>query len=138
MPDAGLDTFCQWLLQMPQLLQLPSSHPLRGFQAEGCGSQAYIIFSRAGVFVRLPGVDVARFQESMTTGGLLGYVDALSGGSISRVGVFSLGEPHSRMHSSSVFGLAALKYREAWQASAQCACMLLLVIFAHQLSWACC
>ncbi len=41
--------------------------------------------------MRLPGVDVARFQESMTTGGLLGYVDALSGGSISRVGVFSLG-----------------------------------------------
>lgn len=42
---------------------------------------------------------MARFQESMTTGGLLGYVDALSGGSISRVGVFSLGEPLS-IHAS--------------------------------------
>ena len=58
------------------------------------------------MFVRLPGVDVARFQESMTTGGLLGYVDALSGGSISRVGVFSLGEPlgiHAQILSAVVF-----------------------------------
>jgi protein transport protein SEC61 subunit alpha len=50
------------------------------------------MFSRLGVYMRLPGVDVDRFQASMQGGGLLGYIDALSGGSISKVGVFSLGE----------------------------------------------
>ncbi|KAK9868879.1 hypothetical protein WJX84_008754 [Apatococcus fuscideae] len=45
----------------------PSSMPARQTY-----KSAYIIFSRAGVFVRLPGVDVARFQESMTTGGPAG------------------------------------------------------------------
>ena len=43
--------------------------------------------------MRLPGVDVDRFAESMQSGGLMGYFDALTGGSISKVGVFSLGEP---------------------------------------------
>ena len=50
-------------------------------------------FSRLGVYIRLPGVDVAKFEQSMQGGGLLGYIDALSGGSISKVGVFSLGKP---------------------------------------------
>ena len=48
--------------------------------------------SRLGVYIRVPGVDVAKFEQSMQGGGLLGYIDALSGGSISKVGVFSLGE----------------------------------------------
>ncbi|GAB4816752.1 hypothetical protein N2152v2_003798 [Parachlorella kessleri] len=52
---------------------------------------ALMVFSRVGVFIRLPGVDVDRFAETMAGGGLLGYIDALSGGSISKVGVFSLG-----------------------------------------------
>jgi preprotein translocase SecY subunit len=52
---------------------------------------ALIALSRAGVYVRLPGVDVDAFSASMQANGLLGYVDALSGGSISRVGLFSLG-----------------------------------------------
>eukprot|EP01024_Parvocaulis_polyphysoides_P040771 TRINITY_DN37220_c0_g1_i5.p1 TRINITY_DN37220_c0_g1~~TRINITY_DN37220_c0_g1_i5.p1 ORF type:complete len:486 (+),score=64.22 TRINITY_DN37220_c0_g1_i5:83-1540(+) len=53
---------------------------------------ALVIFSRLGVFVRLPGVDVNKFAEyAQASGGLLGYVDTLSGGSISKVGVFSLG-----------------------------------------------
>ncbi len=51
-----------------------------------------MVFSRVGVVIRLPGVDVDRFAETMAGGGLLGYIDALSGGSISKVGVFSLGE----------------------------------------------
>lgn len=52
------------------------------------------MFSRVGVYERLPGVDVDRFAESMQSGGgLMGYIDALSGGSISKVGVFSLGAP---------------------------------------------
>ena len=55
--------------------------------------QALIVFSRVGVYERLPGVDVDRFAESMQSGGLMGYIDALSGGSISKVGVFSLGAP---------------------------------------------
>lgn len=50
-----------------------------------------IIFSRVGVYIRLPGVNVEAFAERMQSGGLLGYVDTLSGGSLSRVGFFSLG-----------------------------------------------
>ena len=50
------------------------------------------MFSRLGVYMRLPGVDVDRFAESMASGGLMGYFDALTGGSISKVGVFSLGQ----------------------------------------------
>ena len=46
------------------------------------------------MYIRVPGVDVDRFAESMRGGGggLLGYIDQLSGGSISKVGLFSLGE----------------------------------------------
>lgn len=33
-----------------------------------------------------------RFSDSLRSGGLLSYIDALSGGSISRVGLFSLGK----------------------------------------------
>ncbi|GMH33076.1 hypothetical protein BSKO_00910 [Bryopsis sp. KO-2023] len=50
-----------------------------------------IAFSRLGVYIRLPGVDVNAFADKMAQGGLLGYVDTLSGGSLSKVGVFSLG-----------------------------------------------
>lgn len=53
--------------------------------------QALVALSRLGVYIRLPGVDVARFEQSMQGGGLLGYIDTLSGGSVSKVGVFSLG-----------------------------------------------
>ncbi|BDA41534.1 Preprotein translocase subunit SECY, chloroplastic [Coccomyxa sp. Obi] len=52
---------------------------------------ALIVFSRVGVYMRLPGVDVEKFSETVQSGGILGYIDALSGGSISRVGIFSLG-----------------------------------------------
>lgn len=56
--------------------------------------QLLVVFSRVGVYIRVPGVDVDRFAESMRSGaGLLGYIDQLSGGSISKVGVFSLGAP---------------------------------------------
>lgn len=50
-----------------------------------------IAVSRLGVYIRLPGVDVDGFAGMMQNSGLLGYVDALSGGSISKVGLFSLG-----------------------------------------------
>ncbi|KAK9908883.1 hypothetical protein WJX75_004199 [Coccomyxa subellipsoidea] len=52
---------------------------------------ALIVFSRVGVYMRLPGVDADKFAETVQSGGILGYIDALSGGSISRVGIFSLG-----------------------------------------------
>jgi len=53
---------------------------------------ALVVFSRLGVYIRLPGVDVAQFSEAMSSGGgLLSYIDTLSGGSISKVGLFSLG-----------------------------------------------
>ena len=63
--------------------------------------QALVLFSRLGVYLPLPGVDVKAFQQSVQTGGgLLGYIDTLSGGSISRVGVFSLGAASSRLSST--------------------------------------
>lgn len=54
--------------------------------------QGLVALSRLGVYIRVPGVDVAKFEQSISGGGLLGYIDALSGGSISKVGVFSLGQ----------------------------------------------
>jgi preprotein translocase SecY subunit len=50
-----------------------------------------LVLARSGVYVPLPGVDVDSFQQTIQKGGLLGYVDQLAGGSISNVGVFSLG-----------------------------------------------
>ena len=49
------------------------------------------MFSRLGVYMRVPGVDAERFAEAVQSQGILGYIDTLSGGSISRVGIFSLG-----------------------------------------------
>lgn len=59
------------------------SGPLPGKLAALLG---LIVLSRVGVYVRLPGVDVDAFANTMASNGLLGYVDALSGGSISKVG----------------------------------------------------
>ena len=58
-----------------------------------------MIFTRVGSYIRVPGVDVDRFAESMRGGGggLLGTIDQLSGGSISRFGLFSLGRGSSRV-----------------------------------------
>ncbi|GLC70657.1 hypothetical protein PLESTF_001018800 [Pleodorina starrii] len=55
------------------------------------GLLALLLLSRVGVYIRLPGVDVDAFADSLTNSGLLGYIDTLSGGSISKVGLFSLG-----------------------------------------------
>ncbi len=66
--------------------------------------------SRLGVYIRVPGVDVAKFEQSMQGGGLLGYIDALSGGSISKVGVFSLGESASIL----VHGLSGCICEQCW------------------------
>ncbi|CAL5222560.1 g4942 [Coccomyxa viridis] len=52
---------------------------------------ALVVFSRLGVYMRVPGVDAERFAEAVQSQGILGYIDTLSGGSISRVGIFSLG-----------------------------------------------
>ena len=38
------------------------------------------MFSRLGVYLRLPGVDVDAFSEAMAGSGILGYIDTLSGG----------------------------------------------------------
>ena len=46
---------------------------------------------RVGVYVRLPGVDVESFSATLQNSGLMSYFDSLSGGSISKVGIFSLG-----------------------------------------------
>jgi hypothetical protein len=58
------------------------SGPLPGKLAALVG---LIVVSRIGVYVRIPGVDVDAFSAAMQSNGLLGYVDALSGGSISKV-----------------------------------------------------
>jgi preprotein translocase subunit SecY len=58
------------------------SGPLPGKLAALIG---LIVVSRIGVYVRIPGVDVDAFSAAMQSNGLLGYVDALSGGSISKV-----------------------------------------------------
>jgi len=50
-----------------------------------------IVLSRLGVYIRVPGVDVDAFAESMSSSGLMSYMDALAGGSLSKVGIFSLG-----------------------------------------------
>lgn len=63
--------------------------------------QGLVALSRLGVYIRLPGVDIARFEQSMQGGGLLGYIDTLSGGSLSKVGVFSLGISQLRHDCSS-------------------------------------
>ena len=44
--------------------------------------QGLIVFSRLGVYLRLPGVDVERFSEAMqgSGAGIMGYIDTLSGG----------------------------------------------------------
>lgn len=65
-------------------------------QTWGTWLQGLIAVSRVGVYVRLPGVDVDAFSQSLQSGGLLSYIDALSGGSVSRVGVFSLGMPSTQ------------------------------------------
>ena len=52
-----------------------------------------IALARLGTYVPLSGVDRAAFQEAVSSGSspLLSYADALSGGSIAKVGAFSLG-----------------------------------------------
>jgi protein transport protein SEC61 subunit alpha len=67
---------------------------------------ALLIVSRVGVYIPLEGVDRAAFAAQIQSSGLLGYVDTLSGGSISKVGVFSLGiVPY--INSSIIFQLLA-------------------------------
>jgi preprotein translocase subunit SecY len=63
------------------------SGPLPGKLAALVG---LIVVSRVGVYVRIPGVDVDAFSAAMQSNGLLGYVDALSGGSISKVSMTML------------------------------------------------
>lgn len=67
---------------------------------------AMLLLSRVGVYIPVEGVDRAAFAEKISSSGLLGYIDTLAGGSISKVGVFSLGVvPY--INSSIVFQLLA-------------------------------
>jgi len=77
--------------------------PLPGKLATLCG---LLLVSRVGVYLPLEGVDRDAFAAAVQGSGLLGYMDTLSGGSISKVGVFSLGiVPY--INSSIVFQLLA-------------------------------
>ncbi len=67
---------------------------------------ALLLVSRVGVYIPLEGVDRAGFAAQIQSSGFLGYVDTLAGGSISKVGVFSLGiVPY--INSSIIFQLLA-------------------------------
>jgi len=67
---------------------------------------ALLALSRVGVYIPLEGVDRAAFAQQVQSSGVLGYVDTLAGGSISKVGVFSLGiVPY--INSSIIFQLLA-------------------------------
>eukprot|EP00240_Pyramimonas_obovata_P000501 CAMPEP_0118933264 /NCGR_PEP_ID=MMETSP1169-20130426/11854_1 /TAXON_ID=36882 /ORGANISM="Pyramimonas obovata, Strain CCMP722" /LENGTH=541 /DNA_ID=CAMNT_0006876003 /DNA_START=92 /DNA_END=1717 /DNA_ORIENTATION=- len=50
-----------------------------------------LALSRVGTYIPIGGVDRAAFAETMNQNGMLSYVDTLSGGSISKLGIFSLG-----------------------------------------------
>ena len=53
---------------------------------------ALLLLSRVGTYIPISGVDRTAFAESLAgSGGMMGYVDTLTGGSISKLGIFSLG-----------------------------------------------
>ena len=53
---------------------------------------ALLVVSRIGAYIPISGVDRTAFAESLSnTGGMMSYVDTLTGGSISKLGIFSLG-----------------------------------------------
>ena len=52
---------------------------------------ALVAASRVGVYDHLYGVDIDKFSQTVSSNGILGYIDNITGGSISNVGVFTLG-----------------------------------------------
>ena len=53
---------------------------------------ALLVLSRVGTYIPISGVDRAAFAESLQgSGGMMAYADTLTGGSISKLGIFSLG-----------------------------------------------
>lgn len=53
---------------------------------------ALLVLSRVGTYIPISGVDRAAFAESLAGGGgMMAYADTLTGGSISKLGIFSLG-----------------------------------------------
>lgn len=75
-----------------------------------------VLISRIGVYIPISGVDREAFAAALQGGtdgaaGVLSYVDALTGGSISRVGVFTLGiVPY--INASIVFQLLSTAFPE--------------------------
>lgn len=60
---------------------LPSDPPLPAPAGTLLG---LLVLSRVGVYIPLEGVDRAAFAEKIAGSGLLGYIDTLAGGSISK------------------------------------------------------
>ena len=52
---------------------------------------AFVAASRVGVYARLPGIDIEQYSEAVARSSILGWVDNVTGGSLSNVGVFTLG-----------------------------------------------
>jgi preprotein translocase subunit SecY len=50
-----------------------------------------LILVRLGIFIPVPGIDRAAFQEAIQNNGLIGFLNILSGGGISALGLFALG-----------------------------------------------
>ena len=69
------------MLPTAVLAMLQDSHLLMMQKPETVdATQALIVFSRVGVYMRVPGVDAERFAEAVQSQGILGYIDTLSGG----------------------------------------------------------
>lgn len=68
---------------------LPSSDPApptpRPVPSHAGTILGLLVLSRVGVYIPLEGVDRAAFAEKIAGSGLLGYIDTLAGGSISKV-----------------------------------------------------
>ena len=49
-----------------------------------------IVLFRLGCYITVPGVDVVALNEAMTTNGLTGFIDLISGGAFSRFSIFAM------------------------------------------------
>eukprot|EP00898_Chlorokybus_atmophyticus_P002615 jgi/Chlat1/3354/Chrsp23S03778 len=94
--EQALDTLHMASGRGPSGLGSQSVNQIQNFFNSNLPERLLILFlllllSRVGVYIPLPGVDSKAFAESASQGGLLNYLDTLSGGGISKLGIFSLG-----------------------------------------------
>ena len=49
-----------------------------------------IVLFRLGCYITVPGVNVIALNEAMTTNGIAGFIDLISGGAFSRFSIFAM------------------------------------------------